>query len=312
VEKLVYNFGSKQGFYSEFNNLVLTWIYCQQNEIALELFEKNSIFSSNNSWSEFFNPYFPIRTEEFHRFYNPRDYFGEVSWKQILNNFIITQKAIFLLKHRIVGQNLKKMHAFDYYTYELFASARDRNLEHITIELTEENFRGSLKAFFKHCVDRIYQFTKSTLNDINQLIKPLNIPTEYIGVHIRLGDKSTEANVFSVSEYLRKIKEVSTCKNIFVLTDDYRAIEELAKLEPTYNIYSFCQTNEYGYVHSEFVSLEDSKKRLAMLRLFASMEILKKSDFFIGTYSSNPGMFLGAIMDSNKVHCLDFEEWRIW
>jgi hypothetical protein len=312
LEKIVYNFGSKQGFYSEFNNLILTWIYCQQNDIVLELFEKNSIFTSLNSWSEFFDPYFHHRTEQFHHFYNPRDYFGEVSWKQVLKNLILSQKAIFLLKHRLIGRKLKKKYAFDYYTYELFSSARNRNLEHIIIELPKENFKGSLKSCFKHCVDRIYQFNKTTLKDINHLIKSLNIPTKYIGVHIRLGDKSTEANIFSVHEYLRKIKEVSTCKNIFLLTDDYKAIEELTKLEPTYNIYSFCETNEHGYVHSEFVSLEDSKKRLAMLRLFASMEILKKSDFFIGTYSSNPGMFLGAIMDSNKVHCLDFEEWRIW
>jgi hypothetical protein len=98
LEKIVYNFGSKQGFYSEFNNLILTWIYCQQNDIVLELFEKNSIFTSLNSWSEFFDPYFHHRTEQFHHFYNPRDYFGEVSWKQVLKNLILSQKAIFLLK----------------------------------------------------------------------------------------------------------------------------------------------------------------------------------------------------------------------
>ena len=312
MSKLIYNFGSKQGFFSEFNNLILVWIYCLHNNIKLELFEKNSVFSSQNSWSEFFEPYFPICNDSYHQFYNPRDYFGEVSWKSIARNFFKPRKAFFLFKHRRNASLYKKEYQFDFYTYELFAKSRDRKWENVIIEIPSLKFSGTLKDCFKFCVDKIYKFNKVTEVEIQNNINAINLPNEYIGVHIRQGDKETEANIFEVSDYLNKLKELSKCKNLFVLTDDYRAILELNKLEPSYTIYSFCQSHEQGYVHSDFVNMKNSNKRAAMLRLFASMEILKRGECFVGTYSSNPGMFLGALMDENKVHCLDFEEWRIW
>lgn len=278
----------------------------------LELFEKNSVFSSQNSWSEFFDSYFPICNEGFHQFYNPRDYFGEVSWKSIVYNLFKPSKAFFLFKHRLNAPMYKKEHQFDFYTYELFATSRDRKWEKILIEIPSIKFRGTLKECFKFCVDRIYKFNDITEDELHRIINAIKLPNKYNGVHIRLGDKETEVNIFEITDYLNKLKDKSNCKNLFVLTDDYRAIEELKKLEPSYNIYSLCQSHERGYVHSEFVKMKDSNKRAAMLRLFASMEILKKGECFVGTYSSNPGMFLGALMDENKVHCLDFEEWRIW
>ena len=42
------------------------------------------------------------------------------------------------------------------------------------------------------------------------------------------------------------------------------------------------------------------------------MEVLRNADIFVGTYSSNPGMFLGMCMDENRVYGIDFDKWLLW
>ena len=42
------------------------------------------------------------------------------------------------------------------------------------------------------------------------------------------------------------------------------------------------------------------------------IEIIKKSDLFIGTYSTNIGMFLGLSMPANKIYALDYENWVVF
>jgi len=39
---------------------------------------------------------------------------------------------------------------------------------------------------------------------------------------------------------------------------------------------------------------------------------LNKAQIFIGTYSSNPGMYLGMRMPKNKTVGVDFDKWLIW
>ena len=52
--------------------------------------------------------------------------------------------------------------------------------------------------------------------------------------------------------------------------------------------------------------------RKDMIKLFASMEILRKSNYFVGTYSANPGMFLGMCMEKDKTFGVDLDKWQIW
>ena len=49
----------------------------------------------------------------------------------------------------------------------------------------------------------------------------------------------------------------------------------------------------------------------AHINLFASLDILNNSTFFVGTFGSNPGMYLGMRMDSAKCISIDID-WQIW
>jgi hypothetical protein len=81
---------------------------------------------------------------------------------------------------------------------------------------------------------------------------------------------------------------------------------------PAWHFYTLCQINERGYYNSEFQEMNVQEKRKSHIRLFSSMVVLEKACDFIGTFSSNPGMFLGMRMLPENCHGIDFDEWRIW
>ena len=66
------------------------------------------------------------------------------------------------------------------------------------------------------------------------------------------------------------------------------------------------------YYLKEFRKLDNKTKKSQHLRLFASMQILEHARYFIGTLSSNPGMFLGMRMEPERCKLLDCNEWEIW
>ena len=48
-KKLVYKFDYNENFYSEFNNMVLTMLYCLEHEIQFSLYSQDGIFSIQNA-----------------------------------------------------------------------------------------------------------------------------------------------------------------------------------------------------------------------------------------------------------------------
>ena len=48
-----------------------------------------------------------------------------------------------------------------------------------------------------------------------------------------------------------------------------------------------------------------------MITLFATMEILNRAELFVGTYSSNMGMFMG-MRNPSICRGVDFDHWLIW
>ena len=101
-------------------------------------------------------------------------------------------------------------------------------------------------------------------------------------------------------------------RKAFVSTDDYGVIEELKKNYPQWYFYSLTEPSERGYFYSEFQSQDKESKKKDLIKLFASMEILRASELFIGTFSSNMGMFLGMCMEKERVYGVDFDEWLLW
>jgi hypothetical protein len=161
-------------------------------------------------------------------------------------------------------------------------------------------------------VDFTWKYNSAIDQKINNLIQSLNLPNEYIGIHIRRGDKKIEFNSFGIDEYLKKAELITNVRNAFILTDDYNVINELQSRFRNWQIYTLCEKYEKGYLHTEFLTKEIEFKHKQLIKLFASMDVLYKSNLFVGTFSSNPGMYLGMRRPKNSSVGIDFPSWRVW
>ena len=96
------------------------------------------------------------------------------------------------------------------------------------------------------------------------------------------------------------------------LTDDYRIIEKLNRNYPDWKFLTLCDKQSKGYYHRSFSEKDKMFKRDQHINLFASIDILTRSELFVGTFNSNVGMYLGMRMKENKCFGIDFDKWLIW
>lgn len=293
-KKLVYHLGSEAGFFSEYNNMVLAMLYCLEHKIKFELYSKDSNFGYLKGWQDYFAPFCDETVDERHSKYNHRQPLKLSFAKQI-------ETSIFKL---FTGIN--------YLTYDLWNRFHDKEFENVCFKSKILTNSEKILDNCSRLIELTWKYNKETQLKIEELIGLLELPKSYIGMHIRGGDKFIEYDKVEIEKYFEIAKRVSDLNDIFVLTDDYHVIIEMKKLYPDYNFFTLCNVDERGYYHNDFTGSDDGFKKKRLLRLFASVDVLSLSDCFIGTFSSNPGMYLGMRMPIEKVYGVDLDKWTIW
>ncbi|MDR3061729.1 MAG: hypothetical protein LBU57_06410 [Dysgonamonadaceae bacterium] len=258
------------------------------------LYSKDANFGYDKGWTDYFLPFTEEEENRFHSRYNFR-YAG------------VTKT----LRPQVLLYRL--FHPNTFLTFEILNRARDKKWEEERYNIPELGIDGNLREACRTLVDMTWRYNVFTRERVQDLITSLHLPENYIGFHIRMGDKITETNLLDVSEYIKKIPSGYPVKNAFVLTDNYWVIEELQNRLEDWNLYTLCGKEERGYFHEEF----QKKKNPELIRksheiLFASMDILSQSDLFVGTFSSNPGMYLGMVMPPEKTFSVDVPHWTVW
>lgn len=167
---------------------------------------------------------------------------------------------------------------------------------------------GDLRDLCKVLINIVYQFNADFLARIDAVKNTIDLPKEYVGLHIRRGDKIIERAFNDINDYIKKAMEVTDIRHAFVATDDYAVIEELRVRYKEWSFYTLTQPDERGFVYTPNTTADFDKN---LVKMFAFMDILAKSTHFVGTVSSNPGMFLGMWMDRERVHYVDSSEWII-
>ncbi|MFT3754071.1 MAG: hypothetical protein QM800_14745 [Paludibacter sp.] len=80
--------------------------------------------------------------------------------------------------------------------------------------------------------------------------------------------------------------------DVFILTDDYSIIQGIRNDYPEFRIYTLCSENEKGYDNDKFQIQTVDVKRISLLNLFASVEVLWKSNCLMAAINANPSLFL--------------------
>lgn len=274
-------------------------LFCLENGIKFEMYSCNSKLMGTMGWGSYFLEFCDEVREDAHKVYNYR----------------YPQGYLFALAHVsfLVRRWLfKRNNGIAYLTADLWDRFRSRRCAGKTYDIPALGISGTTQDACRTIVDMTYRFNDKTRVGIEQRIRGAQMPSRYAGIHIRAGDKAREYGLKPPSAYLDRLRSVSTLKDVFVLTDHYGALAELQELLPGFSFYTLCERQETGYNHTRFCTFDDGEKSRRMLNLFASMEILANAEVFVGTYSSNPGAFLGMRMAPGRVHALDRTEWLIY
>lgn len=300
----IFHVGIDAGFFSEFNYMIFYILYCLENHIEFKLYSKDANFGYKNGWKDYFEPFTDEVYEQYHSYLNRHP--SGMSLK-----YILSCKSSTLLKWKIKNEfiifcaNLLKnfvfKNRFDYYTHNLFSHIEHKNKIYDNAFVSGDYIKSYNKVF-----DLLWRFNKSTHSRIEELIRGISLPDDYISCQIRGGDKYIEYDLLSIDIYLSKIKEVSSLKDVFVLTDDYRIIEQLQKNAPDYNWYTLCEKSQRGYYNTAFSKSDPLKKKEQMIRLFASVDLLCRSTIFVGTITATPSCVVG-IRKYPNAYWVDFE-----
>lgn len=288
--KLIHHFGTGNGFYSELNSLLFSTLFCLQNKLRLELYSKDTTFTFGNGWTEYFEPFCP----EF-----KNDYIGKRISRDYINNH--RDKHICYLYKIFTRNDILN----DIYWY-----CRSGWFEHSHFYIPELGIDGDIHQAMKVIIPIVYRFNTKYTAIIDKFIENLKLPNDYISLHVRAGDKVTERKLITPQAYLEKAKMHSNCHNIFVATDDYRIFEQLRDDNPEYTFYTSTSPEDRGNnTRSLFKSSQENIRR-NLVEMFSSVEVFLKSTLFIGTYSSNPGLFVG-MLNEDKMIGMDFDKWII-
>ncbi|CAE8741811.1 unnamed protein product [Polarella glacialis] len=155
----------------------------------------------------------------------------------------------------------------------------------LTHQWPDETFR------WKHAVlAKFFMLKPKASAEIQQTLVSLNLGGDYIGIHIRHGDKGIEAALIDSAKYARSAIEAAYNYNItsiFVASDDPMALNDLQNALPSTVTAKWAPRLGDKTYHYEAIGASGSND--ANLALLTDVVGLLQSKVFVGTASSNIG-----------------------
>ncbi len=307
-KKLVFHLGSRSGFFSEYNNMLLCMIYCLQHRIQFQLFSRDLSLGFENGWTDYFEPFCPETSNGLHRLFNSRFPRPTPQFK--------LRKAF--------GPLVKSLTGCDYLTYELWDEFRAlcsedgwqrlENRGRETESGDQKSVHGDIASLREQCHDLVemtWRFKPEIKEDIRKEAEEADLPKNYLAVHIRRGDKIKENEDSPLATYMEKLKSLSILRDVLVMTDDYRIFKQLITDYPDWSFHTLENDKQDGYQHRKNKKTSAQKKRDGTIRFFAGIELSANAEHFVGTFSSNIGKYMGLRMKKEQCHAIDNNQWVI-
>jgi hypothetical protein len=275
----VFHLGARAGFFSEYNMMILGMMYCLKHRIQFALYSRDATFALRHGWTDYFLPFFAERTEWIHSVFNKR---------------FPKKKPVFWFNRTLCAPILKRLYRFRYFTYDIWPSIwlDDQLMKNGALSFPELGLEGSSDEIRRRLVEATWRFNEPTAAAIQSQARELALPAQYVGIHVRAGDKRKETTLLSPDSYMDQLKAVSTVRDVLVMTDDYAQYEYLLAHYPDWRFYTLEDRSSQGYLHRRFMKESLEVKQKHYLKLLTSMELMSRADVFVGTLTSNIGMFL--------------------
>ena len=284
-----------RGLFSELSNMLAAIIYSKQHERMFVLNTYNWKARVDKGWTDYFED--TIECEN--SILTSQSSLFTTNWKR---PFFSIKKKFFDILNRIalVKYNI------------CFSSNVYQHLSNIEDGKYMNDYKDQIANYARELI----RLNSKSKQYIESLKKSINLPVEYIGVHIRRGDKITtnEMEDISLEKYLSAINDAKKIsKNVYIATDDTSIIEyikfELAK--ENVKIFTNNTLCENGYNQTRFNRADKTYRYDITMNTLADAFILCDSKYFIGTYSSNLSRFVALKKGFEKCKSLDVQEWYI-
>ena len=303
MKKIIYSL-THRGLYSELVNLALAKVYADKYNYRLLVNSRNWNSKIDNGLSDWFIPYF----EETHSiltyqekiynnekpwigkiYYNPSAFWGY--WRERLYNKIF---KFFNPTALLSKESFQRMHSGDFLS-----------------QYSEGELLNAVSNSFK----KFYKYNALTQNNISEKKQYINIPDNYISIHIRRGDKIVTGEMEDIdlniyADAIRKYSYISN--NIYIATDDVTVISYISKKlsDIDIKIYYNKENKLKGFDEKTYNLKSDSVRRDEVLNMLFDMDMMINSSFFIGTFSSNVGCVVAMYLGLDKCHSIDVS-WKI-
>ncbi len=289
--RLIWHFGTGNGFYSELNGLLLGVLYAAQYQYQFVLYAQDKNLCMPNGWEDVFLPFCP-------RF-----------------SFSLIGRSILIGTNHNCRRNkltsLYKMFSEDITEDDVFWYTHTNRFAVAEYNIPELGIKGDIHQAMRRLIPLVYRFNPFYRNKIDELKATIKLPDQYVGIHIRVGDKANEVEIIPPHRYLDKMKCYTSEINTFIYTDNIHVVNELRRCDKDLFLYSFVDDKDQGFDMKTVTNMSDEDRQLQLIKMFASIEVLLCSVLFVGTYSSNPGMFIGMLLDKKHIIGMDYPEWLL-
>jgi Alpha-(1,6)-fucosyltransferase N- and catalytic domains len=283
------------GFFSDYNNLILAMLYCLHHGIQFRLASAGANFAVRRGFTDYFLPYFPL----------------EDNWYDRLNN----RPGLLGRGERSLAEQIKETKGIEYFTQDLFDDFRSPEFARTTFDIPALGIHGDVLQAASVVLEHIWVLQPSVQQELEAKIMRLELPDEYVGFHIRRGDKVGETPGVATEDYFRAAEEHTRVRSAVVATDDYRAVLEARDGFPEWTVYTLCDESARGHEQLRFDAQARAKIFDDVVTLLADAELLFSAGSSFVTYTANMGMFLGmrrGHADRPEIHSLDVPHWQIW
>ena len=152
---------------------------------------------------------------------------------------------------------------------------------------------------------------------------PNGLGPEYAAFHIRRGDKTdrylgyegkfiVEGELTPVETYLALLRQKAPgTRSVFVMTDDHSIVDELRAVASDLKFYSFSASSERGYRQNDFSAKPAADKERRLKRLLAEVEIVSRSNLFLGGFKSNVARYV-ALTHQSPALCFSIDDAKKW
>lgn len=290
---LVFRVGIESGFFSEINHMFMAVLYCLQHKIKFVLSSKNNNFSYQKGWEDYFLPFCEESYADIHLKHNVRSHQGKVS-------------VVNIIKLKLIRKSIR----INYFTQDIWPYIKDTKFHNEIFNIPSLEIEGDFLNAMHILAKHIWRYQPEIDKIIQQKLNSLSLPPSYVGVHIRSGD--IEKKNYAISSYMELVKSLSINKDVFVATDNYSSISQIQKQFNDYRIYTFCEKTETGFSEGAYNNQSKESKKETLINLLTDTEGLYRSATFVGTLSSNVGVFVGMRRKAKSWYGIDANEWRIF